>query len=155
MTMDLTHDDVEKILRIIEEAKHLEEFDFVHGEFRLHIRRSASGVGIEREPLKPAPSPSPTPAPAKAGPAPVPEGMVAVRAPMLGTFYRAPSPAEPPFVEVGQAVGSDDTLCLIEVMKLFSAIKAGVEGRVAEIRAQNGQLVEYDEIVIVIDPARK
>lgn len=150
--MELTHEDVQRILKIIEEAKHLEEFDLAYGDFRLHIRRHGSG--------EPQPGPSgaslpPAAEPGRAAPPPVPEGMVAIRAPMLGNFYRAPSPAEKPFVEVGQAVRSDDTVCLIEVMKLFNSIKAGVDGKVAEIRAENGKLVEYNEVLIVIDPAGK
>jgi acetyl-CoA carboxylase biotin carboxyl carrier protein len=72
---------------------------------------------------------------------------------MLGTFYRAPAPGEKPFVEVGEAVKADDTVCLIEVMKLFNSITAGTAGRIAEIRAQNAALVEYNEVLIVIDPA--
>jgi acetyl-CoA carboxylase biotin carboxyl carrier protein len=70
---------------------------------------------------------------------------------MLGTFYRAPAPGEQPFVEVGQEVKAEDTVCIIEVMKLFNSIKAGVAGRVAEIRAENAALVEYNEILVVIE----
>ena len=69
---------------------------------------------------------------------------------MLGTFYRSPSPGEPPFVEPGQRVRADDTVCLIEVMKLFSSIKAGVEGVVKEIVPANGDLVEFNGLLIVI-----
>ena len=69
---------------------------------------------------------------------------------MLGTFYRSPAPGEPPFVEVGQRVQTDDTLCLIEVMKLFSSINAGVEGVVKQIFPTNGDLVEFNQILIVV-----
>jgi len=157
MSAELTHEDVERILRIIDEAKHLEELDLVYGDFRLHIRRNASG---ERSIAPSADSPAPAaPARAPAAPAkpaarPVPAGMVAIRAPMLGTFYRSPSPGEKPFVEVGQSVKADDTVCLIEVMKLFNSIKAGVDGRIAEIRAENAALVEYNEVLILIEPAK-
>jgi len=151
--MDLTHEDVQRILKIIDEAKHLEEFDLAYGDFQIHIRRRGSG-----EPQAPAAMPTASTAPAEkaqVAPQPVPEGLIAVHAPMLGTFYRAPSPGEKPFVEVGQSVKPDDTVCLIEVMKLFNSIKAGVNGRVAEIRAANGDLVEFNEVLIVIDPAKK
>ena len=155
--MELTHEDVQRILKIIEETKHLEELDLAYGDFELHIRRHGSG---ERPPEPSLAGRSSAAAveiatPAKAAPQPVAANMVAIRAPVLGTFYRAPSPGESPFVEVGQSVDSDDTVCLIEVMKLFNSIKAGVNGKVAEIRAENGKLVEYNEVLIVIDPAKK
>ena len=68
----------------------------------------------------------------------VPDGVVAIRAPMLGIFYRAPSPGEKPFVEVGQRVRADDTVGLIEVMKLFNSIRAGLDGEVVKILVDNG-----------------
>jgi acetyl-CoA carboxylase biotin carboxyl carrier protein len=72
---------------------------------------------------------------------------------MLGVFYRAPAPGEKPFVEVGQRVRADDTVCLIEVMKLFNSIRAGVDGEVIEILVENGGLVEFDQALIFIRPA--
>ena len=79
------------------------------------------------------------------------EGLVAINAPMLGTFYRTPKPGAPPFVEVGTMVGKDDPLCIIEVMKLFNTVKAGVQGRIAQICAEQGQLVEYQQILFLIE----
>jgi acetyl-CoA carboxylase biotin carboxyl carrier protein len=158
MSSELTHEDVQRILKIIDEAKHLEELELVYGGFRLHIRRHGAPEGAPRapaalEPPEPTAQAAPAAQPAPKGEErPVPPGMVAIRAPMLGTFYRAPSPGEPPFVEAGQKVKADDTVCLIEVMKLFNSIKAGTDGTVAEIRAQNAALVEYNEVLIVIDP---
>jgi acetyl-CoA carboxylase biotin carboxyl carrier protein len=75
---------------------------------------------------------------------------VVIRAPMLGTFYRAASPGDPPFVEVGQRVKAGDTVCLIEVMKLFNTIRAGVDGTVTRILHENAGLVEFDEPLLVI-----
>jgi len=69
---------------------------------------------------------------------------------MLGTFYRSPSPGEKPFVEVGQRVKADDTVAVIEVMKLFNSIRAGVDGTVARIEAQNSALVEYNAPLVII-----
>ncbi len=159
--MELTHEDVQRILKIIDEAKHLEEFDLVYGDFQLHIRRQGAGTSPAAA-AAPAPVPGAKPAAAPVAAAapqtvrsPVPDHMTAVRAPMLGTFYRAPAPGEKPFVEVGQSVRSEDTVCLIEVMKLFNAVRAGTGGKVVEIRAGDGELVEYNEVLIVIDPAGK
>jgi acetyl-CoA carboxylase biotin carboxyl carrier protein len=77
---------------------------------------------------------------------------VLVRSPMVGTFYRAPAPGAPPFVEIGHAVGPDTTVCIIEVMKLMNSILAGVHGTVTHILADNAQLVEHGQIIMVIEP---
>jgi acetyl-CoA carboxylase biotin carboxyl carrier protein len=82
----------------------------------------------------------------------VPSGSLAVRAPSMGTFYRAAKPGEPPFVEVGTLVEPRTELCLIEVMKLFTAVCAGSSGRVREIRVSDGETVEQDQILFVIEP---
>jgi acetyl-CoA carboxylase biotin carboxyl carrier protein len=81
--------------------------------------------------------------------------MVTVDAPMLGTFYRSPAPGEKPFVEEGQHVCADDTVCLIEVMKLFNSIRAGVDGQVAKILPENGSLVEFEQPLMFIAPTVK
>lgn len=75
-----------------------------------------------------------------------------VKAPMVGTFYRCPQPGAPPFVEVGQRVKKGDTVCLIEVMKLFNTIEAGQDGVVVDILVEDGQPIEYGQHLIVIDP---
>ena len=77
-----------------------------------------------------------------------------MRAPMLGLFYRASAPGENPFVEVGQRVRADDTVCLIEVMKLFNSIRAGVDGEIVKIPAENGAMVEFDQPLIYIRPSK-
>lgn len=75
---------------------------------------------------------------------------MAVTAPMLGTFYRTPSPGERAFVEQGDKVSPDDTVCLVEVMKLFNSVKAGMAGTVEKILVENGTLVEYGQPLILI-----
>jgi acetyl-CoA carboxylase biotin carboxyl carrier protein len=94
-------------------------------------------------------------APATATPAePVDrEGMVVVRAPNLGTFYRSSKPGSPPFVEIGQHVEETTDICLIEVMKLFTPVQAGVAGIVREILVADAELVEFDEPLVVIEPS--
>src|SRR5579871_5829181 len=143
--MDLSHDDVKKILEIIDSSENLEEVEVAYGGFLLRIQRS----GVEA-PARPRVQPPPRAAPAAPPPTKaaraeliLASGEVAVRAPMLGTFYRAASPGAPAFVEVGQHVKADDIVCLIEVMKLFNSIKAGVDGVVTQILAENGKLVEF------------
>jgi biotin carboxyl carrier protein len=75
-----------------------------------------------------------------------------VSAPLLGIFYRASAPGEKPFVEIGQKVATDDTICLIEVMKLFNSVKAGVTGTVTRILAENGKMVEHGQVLIHVKP---
>jgi acetyl-CoA carboxylase biotin carboxyl carrier protein len=82
--------------------------------------------------------------------------MLAVRSPMVGTFYRRPKPDEPPFVEEGSRVEAGAALCIVEAMKLFNTVPAPVAGRVARIVAENGQVVQRDAVLIIIEPdARK
>jgi acetyl-CoA carboxylase biotin carboxyl carrier protein len=160
--MELTHDDVTKIIAMIDSAPHLDDIEIVFGGFRLHVRRSGDGgprAASAAAPPVPAIAAGPTAAAPvgsssheAAGEAALAAGEIAIRAPMLGTFYRAPAPGEPPFVEVGQRVEADDTVFMIEVMKLFSSIRAGVDGVVTRILADNESLVEYDQVLIVIAP---
>ena len=82
----------------------------------------------------------------------VPAGMAVIRAPMLGTFYRAPAPGSPAFVELGAAVKPEDTVCLIEVMKLFNTIRAGIAGKVINIPVHNAATVQKDQILLIIQP---
>ena len=86
---------------------------------------------------------------------PAHEGTVAVVAPTLGRFYSSPEPGAPPFVSVGAEVGPDSTVALIEVMKMFTAVYAGVHGVVTEACAQNEQFVEYGQILFRVRPAAR
>jgi acetyl-CoA carboxylase biotin carboxyl carrier protein len=159
--MELTYSDVQNILAIIDKAEHLDEIEVVYGGFRLHVVRNGVGGGkpVSITAVGTAPQKRAVTAPAAAIPAPrvsevaVPKGVVAIRAPMLGTFYRASAPGERPFIEEGQQVRADDTVCLIEVMKLFNSLRAGVDGKVVKIIAENGDLVEFDQPLIFIAPS--
>jgi len=95
-----------------------------------------------------APSAAPGAAPASAAPE-LPKGNL-VKSPMVGTFYRSPSPGANPFVEVGQTVKPGDALCIIEAMKLLNEIEAEVAGEIKEILVENGQAVEYGQPLFVI-----
>ena len=166
--MELTYNDIKKIIEIVDCAAHLDEIEILYGGFRLHARRGGEGhegsrrAGISILGSTPAivsqpaaaPSPAATAAPARPD-VTLAENEVAIRAPMLGIFYRSRSPEEPPFVEVGQSVQADDTVCLVEVMKLFNSIRSGVDGVVSRILAENGSMVEYNQVLIVIASNRK
>jgi len=175
--MEFSNEDVQRILKIIDSSS-LEELHLEIGEFTLIVRKRGAGVPppVERagaagdgsEAVRPG-------APVAAWPEggaeplavqriqeaaqarresparPVHGRGVEVKAPMVGTFYRAPAPGAPPFVEVGGLVTEDDTVCMIEVMKLMSSIRAGCRGRVAEICVENGAMVEFGQTLLVIE----
>ncbi|MCF8038774.1 MAG: hypothetical protein K9K79_05600 [Desulfohalobiaceae bacterium] len=82
----------------------------------------------------------------------VSEGLIPIRSPMLGTFYRSPKQGDQPYVEAGQVVDEETKVCIIEVMKLFTTIHAGVRGQIAKICAKDGQMVEYNQVLFLIDP---
>jgi acetyl-CoA carboxylase biotin carboxyl carrier protein len=96
--------------------------------------------------------PAATAAPAAPVAAELPSGCIAVRAPYLGTFYRAPKPGEPNFVEIGDAIEVGRDLCLVEVMKLFTAVRAETAGTVREVYVVDGQMVEEGQLLFALDP---
>jgi acetyl-CoA carboxylase biotin carboxyl carrier protein len=83
----------------------------------------------------------------------VPEGMVAVHPPLLGTFFRAPQPGAPPFVDVGDEVDEETVVGIVETMKMMTPVHAGVRGTVVEFRLGNGEFAEADAVLLVVDPA--
>ena len=101
----------------------------------------------------PAPTPSPEEETTAAAPAasPLDPGVIRVEAPMVGTFYRASSPGAPPFVQEGDVVGIGQTLCILEAMKLMNEVKAEQEGIVRSIHPENGQAVEYGQLLFELD----
>ncbi|MGZ8496219.1 MAG: acetyl-CoA carboxylase biotin carboxyl carrier protein [Candidatus Binatia bacterium] len=160
--MELSEDDVLHILKLIDESK-FDYFQLEVGELKITVSKgdpipvgsSAQPVAISAAPAAPALAPKPAPAPASATApkaAAIPAGHVAVTAPILGTFYVAPEPGAPPFVTVGQPVTEDTTCGLIEVMKVFNSVRAGVKGTVVEVIAPNGGFVEFGQPLIIVKP---
>jgi len=94
---------------------------------------------------------APHPAPAQT---PVPEGAVVITAPNLGIFYRAPKPGAPPYINVGDAVDADTEICLIEVMKLFTPVPAGLKGVVLEICVADGEMIEFGQPLLYLQPEK-
>lgn len=166
--------DLEELAAIIEQLDQTEftDFRFEHGDLRLHVSRGGSGSGIEpftapAASSAPASAPAPNPETPAATPAAsvpaasaasgtgldpqnLPEGHVVVKAPMLGTFYGAPKPGAAPFVTVGDAVGPETTLCIIEVMKLMNSVPAGVSGEVAAVFLADGDLAEFEQPLFAV-----
>lgn len=157
--MGLSESDVARILKLVDES----QFDEVRVEFadlKIHLRRSPAGPAAPSQPraaeIPAAPAPAIEAAQEPAAPldALIAQGCAVVRSPMVGTFYRAESPGAPPFVEIGARVEPEDSVCLVEVMKLFNTVKAGTQGTVRAILVADGEVVEYGQPLVVIDPSR-
>ena len=158
--MSLTYDEIAEIIKLIDSSS-CDELVVETGDIKLVVRRNGASAGAAAEYVERGSAPvtvSPT-APRKARAA-APKvaaaaaaGQIEVAAPMVGTFYRAPNPEARAFVDVGDVVGVGDALCLIEVMKLFTTINAEVAGRIVQIGAENGELVEYGRTLFVIEPS--
>jgi acetyl-CoA carboxylase biotin carboxyl carrier protein len=154
---------IKKLIDLLEESN-LAEIEIKEGEESVRLARAPrSGYGVAPAPAPAAPAPaeprqaampmhSPTEAStggsARAGAA-LPEGHV-VRSPMVGTFYASSSPDKPPFVTVGATIKAGETLAIIEAMKMFNPIEADVSGTVLAVLGENGQPVEFDQPLFVI-----
>jgi len=144
-------DDVSALIRLMDE-NHLAEIEIEsHGsKIRLVKNRLHAHGGVNSVAAEPLPGATAT------HHAPVEDRALdhckAIISPMVGTFYRAPSPDAPPFVEVGSVVEKGDTLCIIEAMKMMNEIEAEFRGKVARVVAENGQTVEYGESLFMIEP---
>ena len=172
----LKEEDVQQLAKIIESLEQ-SAFDYLQlqvGDMKVTIGKgnvpAAAGAPAYAAPAAPAPtyappppsaSVAPPPAPAsaaaaqtrKAASGPTPAGMVDIKSEIMGMYYAQPEPGAPPFVTVGSEVKEDTTICLIEVMKTFNAIPAGVRGTITEVCAENAQLVEYGQVLFRVRPA--
>ena len=163
--------DIRKIKKLIEllESSAVAEIEIKEGEDSVRISRQPQGgasVMMPSQPVWATPAPygfapaapvmpvPPSPG-APAAPAPVPDAEAiqghVLRSPMVGTFYRSAAPGSKPFVEIGQQVNVGDPVCIIEAMKMFNQIEADHAGTVTRILAENGQPIEYDQPLLVIE----
>jgi acetyl-CoA carboxylase biotin carboxyl carrier protein len=146
---------VKKLIELLDESG-IAEIEITEGEESVRISRYAAGTAMVAAPVAaPAPvasAPAPVAAPTAAAPAEVPEeDGYEVASPMVGTFYAASSPGAAPYVQVGDRVNEGDTLCIIEAMKMMNQIEAEVSGVIKSIRIQNGEPVEFGQVLFVID----
>jgi len=149
--LSLTAKDIAEITRLLEDSS-FDELELEVGGMKIHLRRSGTAASAPRA-SAPAPAPASAPGPTPATAAT--PGLVDVRAPLLGTFYRAPRPGAPPFVEVGASVEPDTIVGIIEVMKLMNTVRAGARGVVREICAADAALVEYGATLLRLDARGK
>ena len=144
---------LKKLIDLVEESG-IAELEITEGEEKVRITRHAAGQNVvyASAPMHHMMAPqmaAPIAAPVVPAVPPEAEGH-AVKSPMVGTFYRTPSPGAKPFVEVGQSVSAGDTLCIIEAMKLLNEIEADQGGVIKAILIENGQPVEYGEPLFII-----
>lgn len=155
----LKYQEVGEILSLIDSSS-CDEVVLETDGVKLVVRRHGGEGAVSSTAAPPAATETPQPtmaSPAASATAETPaasagEGGEVVRSPMVGTFYAAPSPDEPPFVEVGSRIQKGAPLCMIEVMKLFTTVHAETEGTVKSIGAENGQLVEFGQVLFSIEP---
>ena len=154
--MTLTAKDVAEIMRLIEDST----FDSLSLEIdgvKLNLQRNSARPSPEISNSQTPPAPSGEPilsrqTPRRTVKPPSETGLIDVPSPLLGVFYLAPRPGEPPFVEVGSKLEEDTIIGIIEVMKLMNSVRAGVKGEVVEILAVNGAPIEYGEILMRVRP---
>ncbi|UOB19295.1 acetyl-CoA carboxylase biotin carboxyl carrier protein [Abyssalbus ytuae] len=123
--------------------------------------KSDTASYVQQMPVVPAAVPQPVSAPAQTPVAPATEAPVTkedskyitIKSPIIGTFYRKPSPDKPAFVEVGDTIGKGDVLCVIEAMKLFNEIESEVSGKIVKVLADDSSPVEFDQPLFLVDPS--
>ena len=157
MTMQLDHEQLHRLLEALGESD-IQEFRLEGDDFRLEIRRNLPAQTV-MAPVMPAPVAAAAPIAASAEPASAPPASTATRsdllevtAPMVGTFYRAPAPGEPPFVEVGTRINVGQAVCILEAMKLMNELESEVGGEVVEILVDNGTPVEFGQVLMRVKP---
>jgi acetyl-CoA carboxylase biotin carboxyl carrier protein len=166
--MPLDFSQLEKFLTAISQTD-ITELTIKEGDFELNLRKEVNTVVSPPVPVVATPiltetkvnlttpeisAPTPIPPPENSSPPPPSSSpqWLEITSPMVGTFYRAPAPGEPPFVEVGDRISTGQVVCIIEAMKLMNEIEAEIAGEVMEIVAQNGEPVEYGQTLIRIKP---
>lgn len=139
-----------------------DEMELRIGDFRLHLSNRTDAVPATAAPAAVSAPAAAAPARAAAAPPPpppapaakvaVPAGAHTVKAPSLGRFWGKPKPSDPAFVSVGATVKAGDVVCLVEVMKLFTQVKTEIGGKVLAVAVKDGEMVEHDDILVVIQP---
>lgn len=150
--------DVRKIRRLVELMNEhgLSEMDIRQGDMRIQLRRGGEPVvtGPVPRPMAPAPvaAPAEVSRPAASPPAPAADEHTAfIKSPMVGTFYAASDPDSPPYVKVGDSIGPETVVCIVEAMKVFNEIQAEVSGKIVAMLVENGEPVEFGQPLFKVD----
>jgi acetyl-CoA carboxylase biotin carboxyl carrier protein len=156
------------------EGSSVQRFAVAAGDYKIEIERGAPAPPAGPPPPPPAPTLPGSPVATSAGPGPgvapgarsfsgafaaigsePTDNRIPVLAPLVGTFYRSAQPGSKPFVEVGDVVGAGETVCIVEAMKLMNEVAAGEGGKVAEIAAENGEWVEFEQVLMYLEPVEE
>lgn len=172
----MTLKEIQELIKLVAKTE-LSEFRYKDGEVKLHIRgksyvgnggnnnqggngpsiinvpAAAPAYGPAPAPMAPAPAPAASPAPAAAVEGDDESRYVEVKSPMIGTFYRSPSPDKEAYVKVGDMIQKGDTVCIVEAMKLFNEIESEVSGRIVRMLVEDAQPIEYDQPLYLVDPS--
>lgn len=142
--------DMKEIRAILDfmEQNGLVEFEYEEDGKRVKLRKSEGRPVLQAAPASNAVPSAVTAAPETGS---APENLVYFRSPLVGTFYRSPKPGAPPFVEVGDEVTTEQVLCIVEAMKVMNELKSPVDGTIREIRVKDGQAVEFNDVLFVIE----
>ncbi len=149
-------DMLEQLVKLMS-ANDLNTVDLRDGDQRVVLKRGANVVQTVSGPsvvhAAPAATPAPSAAPAAAAPKTDDEaGLVAIKSPMVGTFYAKPSPDAKNFVSVGSVINEDTDVCIIEAMKVFNNIKAEIKGTITKVMAEDGKPVEFGQVLFLVKP---
>jgi acetyl-CoA carboxylase biotin carboxyl carrier protein len=149
--MNLTHEDVQEIIQLLD-ASTFDEIHIETGRFKLSLRRGGAGGWTQemRTVRAEAAAPAVQTHAQSAAEAALEPDVAAVRAPLVGTLYRAPKPGAEPFVELGATVNEETVVAIIETMKLMNSVHAGVRGTVIEICAGNAEFVEHGRMLMKV-----
>jgi acetyl-CoA carboxylase biotin carboxyl carrier protein len=150
--MNLTHEDVQEIVKLLDDSS-FDELILETDRYKLTLRRAASGWTQERETARTHEAEAALKVNGAETPVALEPGVAAIYPPLVGTFYRAPKPGAPPFVEVGSLVDEDTVVAIIETMKLMNSVHAGVRGVVTEICAGNAEFVEHGHVLMKVREA--
>lgn len=171
----VTAEEIKNLIQIFDDSE-WRELALQVEDFRIFLSRDPDSAGAPWQSVQPAaaapvaPAPPAQPASASSAPAsvkaaaqptaapvsesaPIPDNCVVVKAPNLGIFYRSPKPGSPPYVELGAEVGEETEICLIEVMKLFTPVHAGLRGTIRHVCVEDGDMVEHDQPLFYLEPA--
>ncbi|MFB6276431.1 MAG: acetyl-CoA carboxylase biotin carboxyl carrier protein [Halothece sp.] len=161
--MSIDFKEIRELLNAISQAD-IAEFSLKSEQFELTVRKGVSNVStetvVQSSSQQPQPQPQPQPATAESSssqeatstPPPDQSEWEEITSPIVGTFYEAPAPGEAPFVKVGDHIQANQTVCIVEAMKIMNEIEAEVSGQVMEITAKNGEPVEYGQTLMRIKP---
>lgn len=157
--------EIREIIKLVD-ASTIDEFVYEAEGSKVKLKKNAgttevvapkavAAAPVVEQKAAPAPAATPAPAAVEAAPAPVAaadEALHKITSPMVGTFYQAPNPDSPAYVKVGDKVGEETIVCIVEAMKLFNEIEAEIKGEIVEVLVKDGQLVEFGQPLFLVKP---